>query len=98
MNGLLERVRGALVGLKMPRALEALDHTLHRLEQGEITALAEMPDGYLLRFDGTRLKGGPGLALSAAAGTASGTGRLTSFVLTPGPEPSLRADRIRVHI
>ncbi|EFO33330.1 IS21 family insertion sequence ATP-binding protein [Roseibium sp. TrichSKD4] len=23
----------------MPRALEALDHTLHRLEQGEITAV-----------------------------------------------------------
>jgi len=39
MNGVLDRVRGALVGLKMPRALEALDHTLHRLEQGEITAL-----------------------------------------------------------
>ncbi|SCM68712.1 IS21-like element helper ATPase IstB [Donghicola eburneus] len=39
MSGLLDRVRGALVGLKMPRALEALDHTLHRLEQGEITAL-----------------------------------------------------------
>lgn len=39
MSALLERVRGALVGLKMPRALEALDHTLHRLEQGEITAI-----------------------------------------------------------
>jgi len=39
MSGLLDRVRGALVGLKMPRALEALEHTLHRLEQGEITAL-----------------------------------------------------------
>ena len=39
MSGVLDRVRGALVGLKMPRALEALDHTVHRLEQGEITAL-----------------------------------------------------------
>ena len=39
MSDLLDRVRGALVGLKMPRALEALDHTLHRLEQGEITAI-----------------------------------------------------------
>ncbi len=39
MSELLERIRGALVGLKMPRALEALDHTLHRLEQGEITAV-----------------------------------------------------------
>ena len=39
MSDLLERVRGALVGLKMPRALEALDHTLQRMEKGEITAL-----------------------------------------------------------
>lgn len=39
MSDLLDRVRGALVGLRMPRALEALDHTLHRLEQGEITAI-----------------------------------------------------------
>ena len=39
MSDLLDRVRGALVGLKMPRALEALDHTLQRMEKGEITAL-----------------------------------------------------------
>jgi len=28
-----------MVGLKMPRALEALDHTMQKLEQGEITAI-----------------------------------------------------------
>jgi DNA replication protein DnaC len=39
MSDLLDRIRGALVGLRMPRALEALDHTLHRLEQGEITGI-----------------------------------------------------------
>jgi DNA replication protein DnaC len=43
MNGLpnspLERIRRHLLGLKMPRALEALDHTLHRLEQGETSVL-----------------------------------------------------------
>lgn len=39
MSELLDRIRGALVGLRMPRALEALDHTLHRLEQGEITGI-----------------------------------------------------------
>jgi DNA replication protein DnaC len=43
MSGLpaspIERIRRHLVGLKMPRALEALDATLHRLEQGEASAL-----------------------------------------------------------
>ncbi len=39
MSDLLDRIRGALVGLRMPRALETLDHTLHRLEQGEITGI-----------------------------------------------------------
>ena len=39
MEDLLDRVRGALVGLKMPRALEALDHTMQRMEKGEITGL-----------------------------------------------------------
>jgi DNA replication protein DnaC len=35
----LERIRHDLVGLKMPRALEALDHVVRRLEQGELSAL-----------------------------------------------------------
>jgi DNA replication protein DnaC len=43
MSGLptnaLERIRRHLVGLKMPRALEALDATVSRLEQGEASAL-----------------------------------------------------------
>ncbi|MEM6945209.1 MAG: ATP-binding protein, partial [Pseudomonadota bacterium] len=39
MSAALERIRANLVGLKMPRALEALDHTVQRLEQGEIGAL-----------------------------------------------------------
>jgi len=46
MTDLLDRIRGALVGLKMPRALEALDHTLRQLETGEITAI-EAIDGLL---------------------------------------------------
>jgi hypothetical protein len=36
---MLERIRHDLVGLKMPRALEALDGVVRRLEQGEIGAL-----------------------------------------------------------
>lgn len=35
----LERIRHHLVGLKMPRALEALDHTVRQMERGEISAL-----------------------------------------------------------
>lgn len=40
MSGLTtERIRRHLVGLKMPRALEALHSTLSRIEQGEVSAL-----------------------------------------------------------
>ena len=39
MSDLLDRIRGALIGLRLPRALEALDHTLSRLERGELTAI-----------------------------------------------------------
>lgn len=35
----LERIRRHLVGLKMPRALETLEGTLARIEQGEVSAL-----------------------------------------------------------
>lgn len=34
----LDRIRHTLVGLRMPRALEALDHVVRRLEQGELSA------------------------------------------------------------
>jgi len=39
MSTVLDNIRASLVGLKMPRALEALDHTMHRIEQGEISAI-----------------------------------------------------------
>ena len=39
MSEILNRIQAALVGLKMPRALEALEHILHRLEQGEISSV-----------------------------------------------------------
>ena len=35
----LDRIRRHLVGLKMPRALETLESTLARIEQGEVSAL-----------------------------------------------------------
>lgn len=53
MTEVLDRIRGAMVGLKMPRALEALDHTVQKLEQGEITAI-EAIDGLLSEEYSTR--------------------------------------------
>ena len=53
MTELVDRISAALVGLKMPRALEALGPTLRRLEQGEITAVeaidALLSEEYALR-------------------------------------------------
>jgi DNA replication protein DnaC len=43
---ILDRVRRTLVGLRMPRALELLDHALRQLERGEVSAL-EMIDTLL---------------------------------------------------
>ena len=39
MTQALDRIKGAMIGLKMPRALKALDRTIQKLEQGEITAI-----------------------------------------------------------
>jgi len=39
MPSTIDQVRRHLVGLKMPRALEVLDHTMRQLERGEIGAL-----------------------------------------------------------
>jgi hypothetical protein len=36
---MIDRIRHDLVGLKMPRALEALDHVVRRLEHAELSAL-----------------------------------------------------------
>jgi DNA replication protein DnaC len=35
----IERIRGHLVGLRMPRALETLDHVVQQLERGQISAI-----------------------------------------------------------
>jgi DNA replication protein DnaC len=35
----LDRIKGAMIGLKMPRALKALDRRIQKLEQSEITAI-----------------------------------------------------------
>ena len=39
MTEVLDRIASNLVGLRMPRALEALDHTVQQIEKGELSAL-----------------------------------------------------------
>src|SRR5258708_16987828 len=40
----VDNIRRSLVGLKMPRALEMLDATLRRIEQGEIDGIEAIDD------------------------------------------------------
>ena len=88
MTTLLDNIRTSLVGLKMPRALEALDHTVQRLEKGEIGALEAIDDllgeEFTLR-EGRRI----GMALMTAKLTPPKT--LESFDFTF--QPSLDRDR-----
>lgn len=44
MNAVTDRIRESLIGLRMPRAMEVLDHVLQRLEKGEITAIEAIDD------------------------------------------------------
>jgi DNA replication protein DnaC len=53
MTEILDRIRSSLVGLRMPRALEALEHTMRCLERGEISAL-EAIDTLLAHEHGNR--------------------------------------------
>jgi len=53
---LVDRIRRHLVGLKMPRALEVLDHTLRRLECGEIGALEALLGEELTLREGRRVR------------------------------------------
>jgi len=39
VRSVVDRIKQTMVGLKMPRAIEILDATVRRLEQGEMTAL-----------------------------------------------------------
>jgi len=89
MTGILDNIRTSLIGLRMPRAMEALGHTVQRLEKGEIGAL-EAIDGllgeeYTLR-EGRRV----GMALMTARLTPPKT--LESFDFSF--QPSLDRNRI----
>jgi DNA replication protein DnaC len=61
----LDRIRASLLGLRMPRALEALDHTVRRIERGELTPL-EAIDGLLAEEHATRETRRIGVALKTA--------------------------------
>jgi DNA replication protein DnaC len=85
----LERIRQDLVGLKMPRALEALAAIVRRLEQGEISALEAidtlLSEELTLR-ENSRIKTGLRMARLSTIKTLSG------FDFTF--QPSLDRDRI----
>ncbi len=65
MSETLDRIRTSLLGLRMPRALEALDHTVRRIERGELTPL-EAIDGLLAEEHATRENRRVGVALKTA--------------------------------
>ena len=86
---MIDRIRHDLVGLKMPRALEALDHVVRRLEHGELSALEAidilLSEELTLR-ENSRIK------------TALRMGRLATIKTLAGFDftfrPSLARDRI----
>jgi DNA replication protein DnaC len=86
---LLDRIRTSLVGLRMPRALEALDHIVRQLERGEIGSLeaidALLAEELTLR-EGRRIKAALQMARLGAVKT------LSSFEFSF--QPSLDRNRI----
>ena len=65
MTSTLDSIRASLVGLRMPCALEALDHTMRQLERGEIGAL-EAIDALLAEEHATRETRRIGVALKTS--------------------------------
>ncbi len=89
MTELLDAIRASLIGLKMPCALEALDHTVQQLEKGEIGAL-EAINSLLAQEHVTREGRRIGVALKTARLNPPKT--LESFDFTF--QPSLDKNRI----
>jgi len=87
---LLDRIRTSLVGLRMPRALEALDHTLRRLERGELSAI-EAIDGLLAEEHANRETRRIAVALKTARLNPPKTLEGFDFSF----QPSLDRNRIR---
>lgn len=89
MNEILDRIAAHLVGLRMPRALEALDHTVRLIEQGELSTL-EAIDRLLAEELNIRKNRRIGVALSTARLTPPKTLEGFDFAF----QPSLDRDRI----
>ena len=89
MTSVSDSIRNSLVGLRMPRALEVLDHVLQRVERGEATAL-EAIDELLLEEHSSR----EGRRISMALHTARLTPVKTLESFDFSFQPSL--DRSRV--
>jgi DNA replication protein DnaC len=85
----LDRIRASLVGLRMARALEALDHTVRRLERGEISAI-EAIDDLLAEEHSNRESRRVGVALKTARLTPPKTLEGFDFAF----QPSLDRNRI----
>jgi DNA replication protein DnaC len=89
MTEILDRIAAHLVGLRMPRALEALDHTVRLIEQGELSTL-EAIDRLLAEELNIRENRRIGVALSTARLTPPKTLEGFDFSF----QPSLDRDRI----
>ncbi len=89
MTEILDRIAAHLVGLRMPRALEALDHTVRLIEQGELSTL-EAIDRLLAEELNIRENRRIGVAMSTARLMPPKTLEGFDFSF----QPSLARDRI----
>ncbi len=85
----LDRVRRNLVGLRMPRALEVLDHTMQQLERGEIGAVEAIDTLLAEEFTGRE---GPRVKAALRMARLSTVKTLASFDFLF--QPSLDRNRI----
>ena len=85
----LDRVRRNLVGLRMPRALEVLDHTMQQLERGEIGAVEAIDTLLAEEFTGRE---GPRVKAALRMARLSTVKTLSSFDFSF--QPSLDRSRI----
>lgn len=85
MSGLVDNIRASLLGLKMPRAMEMLDHMVQRLEKGEIGAI-EAIDSLLSEEFNCREDRRVGVALT----TALPEHVRANAPITPPPAPKRR--------
>lgn len=89
MTAILDNIQASLIGLKMPRALEALEHIVARLERGEISAV-EAIDALLSEEFATRETRRIDIALKTARLTPIKTIESFDFSF----QPSLDRSRI----